>query len=309
MSSIFLSHSHSDKAFARRLAYDLKAKGVRMWLDEAEMKVGQSLLLKITSSIESMDYVGAILSPNSIQSPWAKHELVMAMNSEISNSKVRVLPIYYQPCEIPLFLKDKLYVEFTNPDNYRRSLKILLDTLLGRPYGVYLTAKEAARIVSLKERPNAELWGLSQQGINRQYIPHLVMDSGDFYIADAKTGRSRMWVAEYYNRASKMLSAYGIVDGKVTEYPEMHSSGDDQKVINFNYIDADVADSAAIIRAKAEGAIPNDEGFFVNARMRYYTQMDFVWMVTFLDMTLSWATYVIYVNARNGVIIASKRAG
>jgi hypothetical protein len=42
--SIFLSHSSADKPFARRLAGDLRARGVRVWLDEAEIGIGDSLI-------------------------------------------------------------------------------------------------------------------------------------------------------------------------------------------------------------------------------------------------------------------------
>jgi hypothetical protein len=47
MSSIFLSHNHADKPFVRRLAQDLQAAGARVWLDEAEMLIGDSLIKKI----------------------------------------------------------------------------------------------------------------------------------------------------------------------------------------------------------------------------------------------------------------------
>ena len=58
MSSIFLSHSHADKDFARRLAMDLKRAGVRIWLDEAELKIGDSLIEKIREGIDQMEYLG-----------------------------------------------------------------------------------------------------------------------------------------------------------------------------------------------------------------------------------------------------------
>ena len=44
--SIFLSHNYRDKPFVRTLAQDLSAMGVRVWLDEAELKVGDSLITR-----------------------------------------------------------------------------------------------------------------------------------------------------------------------------------------------------------------------------------------------------------------------
>ena len=40
--SVFLSHNHNGKPFVRKLARDLENHGVHYWLDEAEMKIGDS---------------------------------------------------------------------------------------------------------------------------------------------------------------------------------------------------------------------------------------------------------------------------
>lgn len=47
LSTVFLSHNHVDKPFVRKLAADLEAHGVKCWLDEAEMSIGDSLIKKL----------------------------------------------------------------------------------------------------------------------------------------------------------------------------------------------------------------------------------------------------------------------
>ena len=47
---IFLSHSWHDKPIARKLADDLALKGINVWLDEREIKLGESLIEKIMLS-------------------------------------------------------------------------------------------------------------------------------------------------------------------------------------------------------------------------------------------------------------------
>ena len=59
--SVFLSHTWSDKNFARRLASDLNSAGLKVWFDEAEIKVGDSLINKIREGIDSMDFVLVVL--------------------------------------------------------------------------------------------------------------------------------------------------------------------------------------------------------------------------------------------------------
>lgn len=96
MSSIFLSHNSKDKEFVRRLANRLESYGVKVWVDEAEIKVGESLIKKIETGINEMEYLGVILSQNSIKSDWVNREVDMAMNGEIQGRKVKVLPLLYK---------------------------------------------------------------------------------------------------------------------------------------------------------------------------------------------------------------------
>ena len=54
--SIFLCHAEADNEFASQIAQDLKAAGVKVWLEEAEIKLGDSLIEKIRQGIDSVDY-------------------------------------------------------------------------------------------------------------------------------------------------------------------------------------------------------------------------------------------------------------
>lgn len=130
MSSIFLAHSSKDNRFARRLANDLKKHGIKAWLDEAEIKVGDSLIEKIERAIHQTEYIGVILSPNSIRSKWVKKEVEIALHEEIQGKKVKVIPILYRDCKVPGFLKTKLWAEFRGPRSYSKGLKQLINRLL-----------------------------------------------------------------------------------------------------------------------------------------------------------------------------------
>lgn len=127
--SIFLSHNIKDKGFARRLARDLNCHGVNVWMDEAELKIGDSLIEKIREGIENVDYVAVILSPNSIQSTWVQKEIDVAMSLEISGKKIKVLPLMLGRCDLPGFLLGKVYADFTDESKYRTSLKALINTM------------------------------------------------------------------------------------------------------------------------------------------------------------------------------------
>lgn len=129
MLTIFLSHNHMDKPFARQLAERLKAHGIKVWLDEAEMQVGDSLLTKIESAIRNCTYLGVILSPRSVSSPWVQREINMALTEEIHGKRVKVLPLLQEKCSIPGFLMDKVYADFTI--DFDSGLSALLQRLNG----------------------------------------------------------------------------------------------------------------------------------------------------------------------------------
>lgn len=127
--SIFLSHNHADKPFVRRLASDLDNQGIPYWFDEAEIKVGESLIEKIRAGIDKVDFVAVVLSPNSVASPWVQREVDVAMNQEILGRRVKVLPLMYRTCDQPGFLLGKRYADFTDPDRYPNAFEDLVRSL------------------------------------------------------------------------------------------------------------------------------------------------------------------------------------
>jgi hypothetical protein len=127
--SIFLCHSSKDRPFVRRLARRLELEGVGVWLDEAEIKIGESLTRKVTQAIDRVDFVGAVLSQNSINSDWVQRELGIAFQKELRARRIVVLPLLLEPVEIPSFLGDKLYADFTTPDKFEEACHRVLRTM------------------------------------------------------------------------------------------------------------------------------------------------------------------------------------
>ena len=108
MSSIFLSHNHKDKPFVLELAEFLNRYGIDTWVDQAEIKIGESLLEKVRGGISENSYVGVVLSKNSIASEWVAHELRLAMEKELREKRHLILPIVIDDIEVPPYLKDRL---------------------------------------------------------------------------------------------------------------------------------------------------------------------------------------------------------
>jgi hypothetical protein len=124
-----MSHSHTDKLFARRLSSDLSALGAHVWLDEAELKVGDSLFEKIEAALDDVDYLMVIMSIKSVASRWVREELRHALHGHLSGRNIRILPILLEECAIPGFLREKLYADFRNESFYEESLLRLAESL------------------------------------------------------------------------------------------------------------------------------------------------------------------------------------
>lgn len=85
---VFISYSSKDKIFAEKLSRDLLKLDLDVWLDKWEIKVGDSLISKISSGLSESDYLIIILSNNSILSEWVNRELNYSLLEEINNSQI-----------------------------------------------------------------------------------------------------------------------------------------------------------------------------------------------------------------------------
>jgi hypothetical protein len=153
MSSVFLSHNSKDKPWVRILAERLIADEVIVWLDEAEINIGDSLIEKISTGIQDMRFVAAIISKNSVESSWVQKEISIAMSKEIAGREVMVLPLVIDNCELPVSLSDKLYADFTDPDSFEISYSKLLRALGVKETPRAIKQQKAAKPVQSKPIP------------------------------------------------------------------------------------------------------------------------------------------------------------
>jgi predicted peroxiredoxin len=123
----FISHSAKDKPFVRKLAADLVANGVKVWLDEQRILVGDSIPEKIAQGLAESDFFLIVASQNSVTSSWVKKELSNALVHEIERRKVTVMPIKLDEAPMPESINDKLYADFRG--SYDEGLNKLLQSI------------------------------------------------------------------------------------------------------------------------------------------------------------------------------------
>lgn len=108
---VFLAHSSSDKSFVRDLARRLRQADVRVWLDEWEICVGDSIVEKIEQGLRESDYLAVVLSAASVDSAWVKRELNSAIMRQMTDQSITVLPVLREHCDIPAVIADIYYAD------------------------------------------------------------------------------------------------------------------------------------------------------------------------------------------------------
>ena len=154
--TIFISHSSKDKPTVRRLVNDLQRRGISVWFDEYEIKVGERFVDKIQKGISESKYIGIWITRNAISSGWVEKEWQSRLSEEISKRNTVILPLLAEDCYdlIPTFLADKQYADFRY--KYEDGLYDLLKVLEREKQISEMMAKRKENIEKRKLAKQAE---------------------------------------------------------------------------------------------------------------------------------------------------------
>jgi hypothetical protein len=91
---VFLSHASEDKNFVRELAAALKQRGIAYWLDEIQLRLGDSLREVIDTGLANSRYGVVVLSTHFFAKKWPQRELDGLLSMEIDRKII--LPVWHQ---------------------------------------------------------------------------------------------------------------------------------------------------------------------------------------------------------------------
>lgn len=140
--SVFIAYSATDESFARRLYTDLEANGVDVSFAPEHLKIGDYIKPAIEENIEFYDKLLLVLSGNSINSAWVRHEFTRAVEKERKHNKLVLFPIrldnsVFETTEQWAFdIRQRHIGDFrnwTNPLLYQNAMNRLLRDLNANP--------------------------------------------------------------------------------------------------------------------------------------------------------------------------------
>ncbi len=131
-STVFISHSSTDKPFAKKLMNELSQdKSLKFWIDENEILVGDDIQKSITKNLQQSDYLLVIISDNSIKSNWVNFEVSQFIGFAEGKN---IIPIiiskdgkFVEP--IDNLIRRLKYLDFTDDNKWQTNIQELKQAL------------------------------------------------------------------------------------------------------------------------------------------------------------------------------------
>ena len=92
---VFISYATEDKDFAGPLARELLSLGLRVWFDEFELSLGDSLNEKINDGLSRSRYGVVVISPTFFKKHWTQFEMNGFVARQTTGERV-ILPIWHR---------------------------------------------------------------------------------------------------------------------------------------------------------------------------------------------------------------------
>jgi hypothetical protein len=127
---VFISHASEDKArFVVEFAQRLRQSGVDAWLDQWEMRPGDSLVDKVfEEGIAKAQAVIVVISAVSVTKPWVREELNLAVVKRIGKG-LKLIPVVIDACEIPASLQSTVWQRIDDLEHYDEAFHRILGAI------------------------------------------------------------------------------------------------------------------------------------------------------------------------------------
>jgi pSer/pThr/pTyr-binding forkhead associated (FHA) protein len=197
--SVFLSYSHQDKEFVRRLANDLRRQRVRVWFDE-RLRGGKEWEAQLLQAIQQSSAFGLVISPNSLSSKYVKWEIKQARAA-----KKPIFPLLHQPTTpVPATLKRLQWIDLSAR---------YAEGVLELTHELYQIVDNAA------PKPSTRKTSSPRQKIRILFLAANPRDTTPLRVdEEMRTIEERLRESEYRDRFDEPVSKWAVRTEDITEY-------------------------------------------------------------------------------------------
>ena len=131
---VFISHATEDKDFAGPLARELRSAGLRVWFDEFELELGDSLNEKINCGLSRSRYGVVVISPTFFRKHWTQLEMNGFVARQTAGQRV-ILPIWHRITKNELIERAPPLADIVSLNSPTHSLAEIVGEIVGRVMG------------------------------------------------------------------------------------------------------------------------------------------------------------------------------
>ena len=154
---LFISYASEDKInFVQPLANRLRKLGIKIWYDQFNMKIGDSLKESIENGIVHSKYGIVVLSKSFFQKEWTRLELNTLFSKETFYSEKVILPIWLDISKEEIFsnspfMADKLAITASKNSDIAYVAEQIFETIFPVKYK---SSEIISRLIDLKDEKN-----------------------------------------------------------------------------------------------------------------------------------------------------------
>lgn len=217
---VFISHASPDKAdFVLPLAEALRSRGVRVWLDQWTIELGESISTSISEGLKHSRFGIVVLSKPFFARAWPKKELGALFAREGSGSS-HIIPVWHQ-------------IEYSEVWDHA---PLLADRMAARSdEGIPSIVDRILRLLVRDSDMNSALTLETLRALTQQLFPELPVD--EFWQAQMLADLDM----DLYRSVSDIENAYrqarGAVDAYAQEQPYLFRTGTDYLTKALGFID------------------------------------------------------------------------
>src|ERR1700687_6448690 len=127
--TVFISHASADKPFVYRLAFELLAEGVPVWLDKWDLGPGDPLISGLDNALDGSAQVLVVMSIHSAATEWVRHEVQRALRAEAELGRRLLVPVRIDTSEGLPGLAGRVQIVLSDGPGFMEGVHALIEHL------------------------------------------------------------------------------------------------------------------------------------------------------------------------------------